>query len=398
MGSLLLTVPSLGGLALAQWLGLLPGTDPRWSGIAFLGVLLLPAVALMRLEHEAGLSRSLLARALMLTGAFLPALLLPAQIVGVEVCLAPGACAPARVLILLSHLFLGALLLLLALPAIEAITRASRSGGGLSIWRSSGGALYMMAALHLATILLRIGDTALMTLLRELATTGLQLVLMQLLLMRVMALRNDAAAAPTAAAPMAAAELAVGEQPAPAAPAALAADSAPLPLPAPEKVSVSQSIDATVLEKAPNSDSFPPTEGELAAANAAQTQDPGLQARISADAIALIRGKHLYRQPQLRRKEVAEQLKVADYLLSRSLNAATGKSFIDLVNGLRIEEARQRIRAGEGRITTIGYDVGFNSLAAFNRAFRDATGQSPSEYRHGTGEQTADSSMPRFAN
>ncbi len=32
-------------------------------------------------------------------------------------------------------------------------------------------------------------------------------------------------------------------------------------------------------------------------------------------------------------------------------------------------------------VTQIAFDVGFNSLASFNRVFKETTGQSPTEYR-----------------
>ncbi|WP_372827693.1 helix-turn-helix transcriptional regulator [Polaromonas sp.] len=358
-GTLLLAMLSLAGLSAAQWLSLLPGMDPRWSGIAFLGALLLPSVALMRLEQESGISRGPLARSITFAGAFLPALLLPAQIVGTLVCLAPGSCSPAGPLILLLHLATGALLLMLALPAIAVLSRPGRSRSGPSFWRSAGGALYLMALLHLANVFMRISETARPDLRRELAVGALQLVLMYLLSAHILASLSRPAQSSAAAAVE---------------PAACAAQ------PLAELALLAEPANGCRLQQIAAPDE--PLSGEVDAAAAVQMQDPVLFARISEAALALLRDQGLYRQPQLRRKDLAERLKVADYLLSRALNASTGQSFVDLVNGLRVEEAQSRLlQLGSERITTIGYDVGFNSLAAFNRAFREATGQSPTEYR-----------------
>jgi AraC-like DNA-binding protein len=47
----------------------------------------------------------------------------------------------------------------------------------------------------------------------------------------------------------------------------------------------------------------------------------------------------------------------------------------------KIEKAAALLRSNSSRISNIAYDVGFDSLATFNRNFTAAYGKSPSEYR-----------------
>jgi AraC-like DNA-binding protein len=63
------------------------------------------------------------------------------------------------------------------------------------------------------------------------------------------------------------------------------------------------------------------------------------------------------------------------------------RNFPSFVNAHRIAAAKARLSdPNEARVTvsTIAYDIGFASLGPFNRAFREETGFSPSEWRRNT--------------
>ncbi len=66
---------------------------------------------------------------------------------------------------------------------------------------------------------------------------------------------------------------------------------------------------------------------------------------------------------------------------SRFFRRATGNTFTDFVNRVRINRACQLLMETERYITHICYDVGFNNVANFNRRFLDIKGMTPSEYR-----------------
>lgn len=92
--------------------------------------------------------------------------------------------------------------------------------------------------------------------------------------------------------------------------------------------------------------------------------------------------KSLYREPGLKIDDLAQRLGLATHYLSYVINAEAGQNVQAWLNGLRVEAAQRALRKpGEDSILDIGLAAGFNSKASFNRAFKAATGQSPSEYR-----------------
>jgi AraC-like DNA-binding protein len=74
-----------------------------------------------------------------------------------------------------------------------------------------------------------------------------------------------------------------------------------------------------------------------------------------------------------------------EHRLRKLINGVLGhRNFADYVNGRRIEAAKIALSAPDlalKSISTIAYDLGFASLGPFNRAFRAATGVTPTEWR-----------------
>ena len=60
------------------------------------------------------------------------------------------------------------------------------------------------------------------------------------------------------------------------------------------------------------------------------------------------------------------------------------RNFAAFVNARRIDAAKARLadptQARES-VSTIAFDLGFGSLGPFNRAFKEVTGQTPTEWR-----------------
>ena len=82
---------------------------------------------------------------------------------------------------------------------------------------------------------------------------------------------------------------------------------------------------------------------------------------------------------------VAQALDEPEHRLRRLINQRLGhRNFSSFVNGYRLAEARAAL-ADPGQanvpILTIALDSGFQSIGPFNRAFREATGVTPTEYR-----------------
>lgn len=96
----------------------------------------------------------------------------------------------------------------------------------------------------------------------------------------------------------------------------------------------------------------------------------------------LLEYQKLYRELGLNRAQLADQLHVSEHQLSRVVNSYFKKNLNELINQHRVDEAKERLRnEPDIQITTIAYDVGFNSIASFNRVFKELTGRAPSAYR-----------------
>ena len=78
---------------------------------------------------------------------------------------------------------------------------------------------------------------------------------------------------------------------------------------------------------------------------------------------------------------VAAELGMSESRFSRFFRKATGNTFTDFVNRVRISRACQLLMDTEQQITHICYEVGFNNVANFNRRFLELKGMTPSEFR-----------------
>lgn len=98
-------------------------------------------------------------------------------------------------------------------------------------------------------------------------------------------------------------------------------------------------------------------------------------------------------------KHKTEELSLADvanaagasvFHFCKVFHKSTGLKFTDYVARVRLEDARNRLLNPNLRISEIAYDVGFQSLTQFNRAFKRVFGRSPTEFREhlATGKRT----------
>jgi AraC-like DNA-binding protein len=79
--------------------------------------------------------------------------------------------------------------------------------------------------------------------------------------------------------------------------------------------------------------------------------------------------------------EVATGLGMSESRFSRFFRRATGNTYTDFVNRVRVNRACQLLMGSDRYITNICYDVGFNNVANFNRRFLEIKGMTPSEFR-----------------
>lgn len=74
---------------------------------------------------------------------------------------------------------------------------------------------------------------------------------------------------------------------------------------------------------------------------------------------------------------------------SEVFHTAVGIPFVEYVARVRLEKAKSLLANPQLRISEIAFEVGFQSLSQFNRAFRHHAGTSPREYRRTQAAQLA---------
>ncbi len=84
---------------------------------------------------------------------------------------------------------------------------------------------------------------------------------------------------------------------------------------------------------------------------------------------------------EISQAEIAERLGMTAPSFSRFFRAATGQTFVDFVNILRVHKACRMLGGGVASITEIAMDCGYRNISNFNRQFRALKGMNPSEYR-----------------
>jgi ligand-binding sensor domain-containing protein/AraC-like DNA-binding protein len=94
--------------------------------------------------------------------------------------------------------------------------------------------------------------------------------------------------------------------------------------------------------------------------------------------------EHIYKDSNLSVKMLSSRLVITPRHLSQIINENLKTNFYDLVTEYRIKEAQRILMNSNSRNTSvldIAHDVGYNSKSAFNRAFKNVTQMTPSQYR-----------------
>jgi AraC-like DNA-binding protein len=99
--------------------------------------------------------------------------------------------------------------------------------------------------------------------------------------------------------------------------------------------------------------------------------------------VDLMMNDHLYLDPLLKLDTLATRLKITERAISNLLNQHIGKSYNDFVNQYRVEAAKIKLADpsfDQYTIAAIAYECGFNSLATFQRCFKQFSGITPSQF------------------
>jgi AraC-like DNA-binding protein len=108
----------------------------------------------------------------------------------------------------------------------------------------------------------------------------------------------------------------------------------------------------------------------------------GYEARL----LSLMEREKPFLDPSLTLPALASALDVQSAHLSRVINERLGQNFFDFVNRYRVDAACERLgrpEAAGDKLIGVALASGFNSLATFNRVFKELTGRTPSAYRRG---------------
>lgn len=87
--------------------------------------------------------------------------------------------------------------------------------------------------------------------------------------------------------------------------------------------------------------------------------------------------------------DLAHEAGTSRTVLTERFNAVMGQAPIEYVTGWRMQLAAERIRNSNDSLAAIAADVGYESEAAFNRAFKRVTGVTPGRWREGGTTSTA---------
>lgn len=85
---------------------------------------------------------------------------------------------------------------------------------------------------------------------------------------------------------------------------------------------------------------------------------------------------------KLKLSDVADQVYVSQWHLSKLLNRYLGQNFSEILNGVRINQAKELLKDPSLRIGDIADEVGFMDMAHFSRVFKKIVGISANEYRN----------------
>ena len=138
-------------------------------------------------------------------------------------------------------------------------------------------------------------------------------------------------------------------------------------------------VETLIAEAEPTPAPVIPTRPRRAGLSEAKIND------ITTRIITLMEADKVYQNPELTLQQLASTLQLSVHNLSQAINDGLQKSFYDLVNGYRVEEAKRLLINDKDinyTILAIGFGAGFNSKTTFNTVFKKFTGLTPSDYRH----------------
>ena len=112
---------------------------------------------------------------------------------------------------------------------------------------------------------------------------------------------------------------------------------------------------------------------------------PVLDPRLAEALHRLVEVDRVFREEGLTIGGLAQRLAVHEYKMRQLINDQLGfKNFNAFLNHYRVRDAQRLLADPDTRhrnVAEVAYEVGYRSLGPFNKAFKDTTGQTPTEFR-----------------
>lgn len=125
--------------------------------------------------------------------------------------------------------------------------------------------------------------------------------------------------------------------------------------------------------------------GVCALAGPAASNRLGAADRPAYERLSALMDEGIWREEGLTVAALAQKVGVREHQLRRLINGQLGfRNFSAFLNSYRIEDAKRLLAdpmAARKQILQIALELGYGSIARFNRAFKEATAKTPTEFR-----------------
>ena len=81
-------------------------------------------------------------------------------------------------------------------------------------------------------------------------------------------------------------------------------------------------------------------------------------------------------------KTIADELYVSTWHLSKTIKKETGSTFVNILNEIRVEEAKKLLNDPRYKVYEIAEAVGFSDVPYFTRLFKKVTGVTPIDFKN----------------
>ena len=104
--------------------------------------------------------------------------------------------------------------------------------------------------------------------------------------------------------------------------------------------------------------------------------------RILRELDSLLEKDKIFKDNIISLAKLSKLLNTNIHALSQVINENKHQTFFELIGFYRIEEAKYILsNSPNSRISDVAFEVGYNSLSAFNAAFKKSTGVTPKQYK-----------------